>query len=331
MRYFKARFEPSKFLTVPVEGKSTLEEGLDAAMEADVFDDYKWEQLEDGSPDGAITSVAKRTSKRQMLQSLPPHMVLHLRRFAFDMQTFVMKKVNDFYAFPHVLDMHPYTAAGLAKRHRDAIKAQAQAAAEEAEGDKSSPKQSPSKGKQSSTGPSITPDPSVAALPEELTSQSEAPCRSVFLLSGVVIHRGTAQAGHYYSLIRDRRLPVALKAPTAPESKEKAAELLQAAESALRGEGAVSWAGLTDDHLQTRQNDALQAAMKEFELDEDAGWFEFNDRRVDPFPKSKIVTEAFGGSDGGNQNGFLLMYDRLPEDTVVDWLEGAVDVYHQAL
>ena len=107
-------------------------------------------------------------------------------------------------------------------------------------------------------------------------------------------------------------------------------ELLAATETALAGEGAVSAAGLRDNLLVTKPS--RQDAMAGISIDDDAGWFEFNDRRVDPFPRSRIASEAFGGRDaGGNQNAFLLIYDRIPEADVIEWLHEARDVYAAAM
>lgn len=118
-RFFSTRPEPTKFFSVPVEGKPTLETGLDAAVDTEIIDGFNWELPPvDGSAD--IPKIPLPTQKRQVLQSLPPHVVLHLRRFAFDMSTFTNKKVDDFFAFPHLLDLRPYTVAGMAARHRAA-------------------------------------------------------------------------------------------------------------------------------------------------------------------------------------------------------------------
>ncbi len=52
-------------------------------------------------------------------------MILHLKRFEFDLEFFVKYKINDKVTFPFELDMAPYTADGIAATER----AQAAAAA----------------------------------------------------------------------------------------------------------------------------------------------------------------------------------------------------------
>ena len=53
------------------------------------------------------------TDKRCCFQSLPATLVLHLKRFELNYDTFQKQKVNSRCEFPHVLDMYPYTLEGL--------------------------------------------------------------------------------------------------------------------------------------------------------------------------------------------------------------------------
>lgn len=43
------------------------------------------------------------------MKILPNHLILHLKRFDFDLQTLHRSKINDFFNFPTSLDMKPYT------------------------------------------------------------------------------------------------------------------------------------------------------------------------------------------------------------------------------
>ena len=47
------------------------------------------------------------------MESLPNTMILHLKRFEFDLELMRKVKVNDYVDFPHELDMKPYTKVGI--------------------------------------------------------------------------------------------------------------------------------------------------------------------------------------------------------------------------
>ena len=86
-----------------------------------------------------------RAIKRLRIKRLPPILILQLKRFELNYDTFEKVKLNDKYVFPDILDMQPYMS-------------------------------------ESSTRSSST----------------------LFKLSGILIHAGGANAGHYYSYIKDR-------------------------------------------------------------------------------------------------------------------------------
>ena len=90
--------------------------------------------------------------KRVCVKSLPPVLILHLKRIEFDFELLERIKVNDECQFEHLLDMEPYTVEFLSNNTSDA--------------------------------------------------QRRNSCQ--YRLSGVLVHRGTAQSGHYYSFIRER-------------------------------------------------------------------------------------------------------------------------------
>jgi ubiquitin carboxyl-terminal hydrolase 9/24 len=105
------------------------------------------------------------TLRRVCLKRLPNHMILALRRFEFDFDTMVKVKVNDYCEFPMKLNLEPYTQQGL----RKAEKAKKGTQEDESEQDKEYPQ-----------------------------SYFE------YKLTGVVVHIGVADAGHYYSLISEQ-------------------------------------------------------------------------------------------------------------------------------
>jgi hypothetical protein len=95
-------------------------------------------------------------------------LLFNLKRYEFNLVTLTRDKVNDYYAFPDVVDMWPYTEEGLA------------AAAER---------------------------PHSHAHAQSSCSQSrDAGQRQQYLyrLRGVVVQSGTEKSGHYYSYIQVR-------------------------------------------------------------------------------------------------------------------------------
>ena len=107
-------------------------------------------------------------TKRQCLASedLPPTLVIHLKRFYLDYNTFETEKYNNRFEFGRELDLFPYTVDGLALAEGDA-------AAGGGEG----------------------------MSAEELRLLRGA-CQ--YTLQGVIVHTGTTRYGHYYSYIHER-------------------------------------------------------------------------------------------------------------------------------
>ncbi len=55
------------------------------------------------------------TVKRLCVKKLPPILAIQLKRFEYDYERLCPIKFNDYFEFPRVLDMEPYTVWGLAK------------------------------------------------------------------------------------------------------------------------------------------------------------------------------------------------------------------------
>lgn len=116
------------------------------------------------------------TLKRTCIKRLPRHLIVTLRRFEFDFDKMIRVKVNDYYEFPTELNMEPFTQEGLSRREKI------------------------SKLKEE-RGEDYTPDENdlePLKYPKEYYEYS---------LSGIVVHSGTADSGHYYSFIKDREHP----------------------------------------------------------------------------------------------------------------------------
>ncbi|KAF2763557.1 hypothetical protein EJ05DRAFT_432901 [Pseudovirgaria hyperparasitica] len=126
-----------------VKGKPNLMDSLQSYVQGDVMEgDNKYKCEKCG---GKFVDAVKRTC----LKEVPDNLILHLKRFDFDLTNMTRAKIDDLFEFPDKLDVSPYNVKHLSH-------------------------------------------PDVPTTPD------------VFELVGVLIHQGTAEGGHYYSLIRER-------------------------------------------------------------------------------------------------------------------------------
>jgi ubiquitin carboxyl-terminal hydrolase 34 len=119
--------------------------------------------------------------KRTCIKTLPNVLLLHLKRFDFDFDTMRNEKVNDYCEFPLFLDMEPYTREGLAKREREKKEKSNEAKERKDEDEEEGTKDSDST--------------DLPLFPREYYE---------YELRGVLVHRGVADSGHYYSFIKER-------------------------------------------------------------------------------------------------------------------------------
>lgn len=148
-------------------------------------------------------------SKRVVLQEMSGTLIMHLKRFEFNYETFQRDKVNDRFEFPLVLDMYPYSKArdcvwcwyeslivwGLAQEGVAWADAQKSAAAAvTAKAPESSERDSSAAGAVGAE-PSVSSERPYNVHPREYYE---------YELVGAVVHTGTADSGHYYSFIKER-------------------------------------------------------------------------------------------------------------------------------
>ncbi|CAK7566532.1 MAG: hypothetical protein SEPTF4163_004479 [Sporothrix epigloea] len=96
------RLEPFSAIQCDIKGKATLQESLEAYVEGEVMEgDNKYKC---SSCDRHVDAV-----KRACLKDIPDHLIFHLKRFDFNLRTLQRSKINDYFSFPHELDMRPYT------------------------------------------------------------------------------------------------------------------------------------------------------------------------------------------------------------------------------
>ena len=158
---YKSEREESFFaLQLEVKHKRNILESLQLYVDGEVLEgDNKY--MCEGSKVDAV--------KRVCIKELPKTLILHLKRFEFDLDCMKKVKVNDCCEFPLTLDMDPYTLDGIERREKAAV----EAALKQQDGIK---------------------------ISDEIQSDPNAE----YDLVGVLVHTGTADSGHYYSYIKDR-------------------------------------------------------------------------------------------------------------------------------
>ena len=96
------------FFAVPctIKHKKNTEESLVSLVQGEVLDgDNKYHC---DKCDAKVAAI-----KRTCIQTLPRHLILHLKRIDFDMELLERRKINDVFSFEAMLDMYPYTLEGL--------------------------------------------------------------------------------------------------------------------------------------------------------------------------------------------------------------------------
>ncbi|CAF0908766.1 unnamed protein product [Adineta steineri] len=140
----------------------------------------------------------KRTTiKRLCIKKLPPLLCIQMKRFGFDWENNRALKFDDYFKFPLILNMEPYTVDGVNKR--------------ESFVEQDSPVTSTDTNlnndiliNSSKTG-TTDDNPSLSRTSSSLNNPLNTMSSINYELIGIVIHSGQANAGHYYSFIKDTR------------------------------------------------------------------------------------------------------------------------------
>ena len=165
--YVSEREEDFHVLTIDVKGKNNVEDSLRAYVEGDLLSGDNAYYCEEY--DMKVPAV-----KRVCIRDLPNTLILHLKRFEFDFDMMCNLKLNDYCEFPDTLNMLPFTEEGLMAKEKSS---------NEDNGAKEEEK--------TDTGSSTKKETKV-----------QDPSYYEYELTGVVVHTGTIDSGHYYSLIR---------------------------------------------------------------------------------------------------------------------------------
>jgi ubiquitin C-terminal hydrolase len=177
----KIRETEEDFYTVSLQiaGKPTMKDSLDAYVSSETLNGVFCEHC----------NKKADTFRRVVLNDLPNTLIFHLKRFQLDFETFTNQKLNDRFEFPLEIDLHPYSKEGMAERDRVSKSESIDACDVD--------------GKMEAQEVSVDID---SVLIEKIELPSLKPPEYFkYSLCGIVIHMGTAQAGHYFSYIKDKK------------------------------------------------------------------------------------------------------------------------------
>jgi uncharacterized UBP type Zn finger protein len=188
------RTEPFTMLTAEVKNKSTLEDSLELYVAGETLSgDNKYQC---GQCENKVEAL-----RRCAIQNLPHVLIIHLKRFEFNMDTMSKYKVNDRCSFPMILDMEPFTVEGLALRESRQQNSQSISFAPVKRRDSSTPVMD-GHDRESSVRESM--DLSLYSSSRGADAPLVDPNHYRYELRGVVAHVGTSDSGHYYSFIKSR-------------------------------------------------------------------------------------------------------------------------------
>ncbi|KAA0171867.1 hypothetical protein FNF28_00502 [Cafeteria roenbergensis] len=215
--FYSERREPFVCLSVDVKDSSDLASCLRSFVADDLLTGDNAFRADDY--DSKID-----VRKRCVLSELPDVLVVHLKRFDLDFTTFERVKLNNTVSFPDELDLWPFTLAGApgstdvvdqirGLREHIASSLATQEAAQSAAG--AGAAASAAAAAQSTARPHdvvalrarlAEVDELARRLATSASTTSREHCK--YRLSGVLIHIGTATAGHYFSFVRERQCDV---------------------------------------------------------------------------------------------------------------------------
>lgn len=281
--YCSEREEEFKMITVEIKDKVSLEEALELFVAGERLS-------EDNKIMDDVENRKVEAIRRCAIRKLPDTLIIHLKRFEFDLTTMERKKLNDKLSFPFELDMFPYTEEGVIAREQHR---RAEMCYQEVKG---GPKLELKADAVAGRAHEIaTPDggASVMDIDNDFLLNHEE-----ILLDGIT----TPSSVSTHPMFRG----IDVNADNA------AAETSNCAQYTLRG--VVAHAGAIDS-----------GHYYSFIKDRDSGvWREFNDRSVLPFSSQSIPRECFGGEDDDSRqsnvaseqkmreySAYLLLYDRV--------------------
>lgn len=185
--------EPFFSISVDIKHKTTLQESLKAFTEGEILGG-------DNKPQCPRCNKNVDTLKRCLMHTLPPILVIHLKRFEFHYEQMRHFKLNSSCSFPMELDMEPYMRESHAAKESAKSKAAAASSGSKEEGENG--EKNDVNGENNSSAANADED-SLSDL-INLAQARQAAGYYDYELEGVVVHVGSSDAGHYYSFIKER-------------------------------------------------------------------------------------------------------------------------------
>ena len=189
-----ARDELAPKIQLNVRNLSDVHEALAAYFASELMDGENKIQCE-------VCCEKKTTLRRTVMGTVPNTLVLHLKRFDLDYETFETVKLNNRLDFPLDINVLRYTKEGIESEERRVAK-------EAAEKESHTPEHSPGSSPRNSApnSPSLRRANSIR-LEHDIDIEEPDPDDYEYELQGVVVHAGIAGGGHYYSFARDADHP----------------------------------------------------------------------------------------------------------------------------
>jgi ubiquitin carboxyl-terminal hydrolase 34 len=199
----KQNTEPFFNLTLEVKNQKSIFDGLRRLTTGETIQDY--------TCDACNSRV--EVERKMAVQTLPNTLFLHLQRIQMDLETFMNKKLNDRVEFPNTLNMRPYMKDEVLKQNQEAIaNARRNQRARKLEEAKAKKQGSDAKNEDGKEGEDqVMNNENVEDVESEKEEQDQEMKQQLvdedfeYKLVGVVLHMGTADAGHYLSYININR------------------------------------------------------------------------------------------------------------------------------
>eukprot|EP01084_Bolivina_argentea_P313674 543215_1 len=186
----RERKQPMPMISLPIKNRTNMKESLEAFVQSESLDGVSCDHC----------AKKCQTLKRQVLHTLPNTIFFHLKRFELNFETFRHEKSNQRFEFPTEINLEPYTREGLQRRESENAKEED----EQGQGDAQAPKDD--KKDEQKGGGGDDEAPKEKAKEENTDPTKTRPTEYYeYVLAGIVVHTGSAEAGHYYSYIKDRK------------------------------------------------------------------------------------------------------------------------------
>ena len=135
--------------------------------------------------------------RRTAIQKLPPVLIIHLKRFEFNLESMTKFKVNDRCSFPMVLDMQRFTTDWLYEEEEAQRENSIAASRGSMLLDTTGASRETGEGEFGLSGRGLSQSLSQSHVESE-AGGGGSPSPFQYQLRGVVAHVGTADSGHYY-------------------------------------------------------------------------------------------------------------------------------------